>query len=164
MILDRSGNLWLNVGAGTPGTWRKLSGPATAGAFHAVAPGRVYDSRVAAPVGLVGSLGNLQNRTISLADKRDATTGAVVTANFVPAGATAVTANLTVVNTIGSGFLTVNPGGTITTDTAAINWSDTGQILNNGLNLTLNALRQVTVICGGGGSTDFVIDVSGYYL
>ena len=28
----------------------------------------------------------------------------------------------------------------------------------------LNPLRQVTVICGGGGSTDFVIDVSGYYL
>lgn len=164
MILDGGGNLWLNVGSGTPGTWRKLSGPATAGAFHAIAPGRVYDSRVSAPVGLVGSLGNLQNRTISLADKRDPTTGAVVTANLVPAGATAVTANLTVVNTIGSGFLTVNPGGTITTDTAAINWSETGQILNNGLNLTLNPLRQVTVICGGGGSTDFVIDVSGYYL
>ena len=43
----------------------------------------------------------------------------------------------------------------------AINWSATGQILNNGLNLTLNALREITVICGGGGSTDFVIDVSG---
>ncbi|MGD9700862.1 MAG: hypothetical protein AB7Q42_02810 [Acidimicrobiia bacterium] len=164
VIIDSAGDLWLNVVAGTPGTWRKLSGPTTAGAYHAITPGRVYDSRVAEPAGLVGTLGNLQNRTISLADKRDPVTGNVVTANFVPAGATAVTANLTVVNTTGSGFLTVNPGGIITTDTAAINWSGTGQILNNGLNLTLNATRQVTVICGGGGSTDFVIDVSGYYL
>ena len=34
------------VRSGLPaGTWRKLTGPATAGSFHAVSPSRVYDSR-----------------------------------------------------------------------------------------------------------------------
>ena len=160
------GDLWWCVVAGTPGTWRKLSGPGAAGSFHALTPGRVYDSRLAQPAGSVGSLAAPQNRTISVADRRDLTTGAVDVANFVPAGATAITANVTVVSTIGAGFLAINPGGNTTVGAAAINWSEAGQILNNGLNLTINATRQVTVICGGtgGAATQFVIDVTGYFL
>jgi hypothetical protein len=29
--------------------------------------------------------------------------------------------------------------------------------------LTVNAVRELTVICGGGGATHFVIDVTGYF-
>lgn len=162
--IDTNGDVWLCTAAGTPGTWRKLSGPATAGAYHPVTPGRVYDSRVANPSGLVGILASGAKRTISLADRRDFTTGASELTNFVPAGATAVTANVTVVDTVGAGFVTLNPGGTTTATTAGINWSASGQILNNGQNLTLDAARQVTLVCGGGGSTHVVIDVTGYYL
>lgn len=164
MIVDSTGDLWLCTAAGTPGTWRKLAGAMTAGAYHAIAPSRVYDSRLGEPAGNVGIMGNNTNRTVSVADSRNLETGAVVTAGIVPAGATAVSANIAVDGTVGSGFLTINPGGDTEIRAAAINWSETGQILNNGLNLTLNATREVTVICGGGGQTHVVIDITGYYL
>jgi hypothetical protein len=162
IVCDSAGDVWLCVAAGTPGTFRKIGGAATAGAFHALAPGRVYDSRAAAPS--QGTIAGGQNRTISVADKRDPATGAVTTANFVPAGATAVAANVTVVSQTGAGFLTLNPGGTTAVESSTINWSAAGQILANGVILTLNANRELTVVAGGGGSTDFLIDISGYYL
>ena len=89
-----------------------------------------------------------------------------VQANFVPAGATAISANVTVVETVQSGFLAVNPGGNAIVNAATVNWYESGQILNNGVMLTLNANREITVIAGGiaGASTHFVIDVNGYFL
>ncbi|MCU1365846.1 MAG: hypothetical protein JWL72_1023 [Ilumatobacteraceae bacterium] len=158
------GDLYFCVAAGSPGTWRKITGPGVAGGFHALTPGRVYDSRQTLP--LPGVLGSGSNRTISVADRRDATltTGAVVQANFVPAGATAVAANVTITGTKGGGFLVVNPGGNTTVGASTINWSADGQNLANGVILTLDASRQLTIIAGGGGSTDFIIDISGYYL
>ena len=158
------GDLWWCVVAGTPGTWRKIGGPGVAGSFHAVTPGRVYDSRQTLPS--PGVLAAPSNRTISVADRRDAnlTTGAVIAANFVPAGATAVTANVTVTQTTGAGYLAVNPGGNTTVGASTINWSGNNLDIANGVNLTLDASRQLTVIAGGGGSTHFIIDIMGYYL
>ena len=158
------GDLWFCVAAGTPGTWRKITGPAVAGAFHALTPGRVYDSRQTLPT--PGALGSGSNRTLSVADRRDAnaTTGAVVQADFVPAGATAIAANVTVTGTIGGGFLVCNPGGVTTVGASTINWSAAGQTLANGVILTLDATRKITVVAGGGGATDFIIDVTGYFL
>ena len=160
VICDATGNVWSCVVAGTPGTFRKITGATVAGAFHALAPGRVYDSRK--PLPLQGTLGDTQNRTISVSDKRDANTGAVTLANFVPAGATAVTANITVVTVSPGGFLTVNPGGSTAQDSSTINWFGSGQILANGVTLTLNATRQLTIVCAG--ATDFIVDISGYFL
>ena len=82
---DGDGNLWFCVADGTPGIWRKLAGPDAAGAFHPLPPGRVYDSREAAPG--PGELASGQSRTISVADRRNVAGGSVATANFVPAGA-----------------------------------------------------------------------------
>ncbi|MBI5088189.1 MAG: hypothetical protein HZB15_04830 [Actinobacteria bacterium] len=146
---------------GNPGAWRKLSGPGVAGAFHAVTPGRVYDSRVANPS--PGILDNNQRRTISVASRRELVNGDVVESDFVPAGATAVACNVGVVDTQRSGFLTINPGGINEINSASINWSASGQILNNGVMLTLNVDRELTVICGGGGATNFVLDITGYF-
>jgi hypothetical protein len=158
---DSNGDLWYCFAGGTPGSWRKLAGAGTAGSFHAVTPFRVYDSR--APQPAQGQITAGQNRTISVADSRDITTGVVVTANAVPAGATAIACNLTVVNTANGGFLTVNPGGVVTVGAASVNWSASGQVLNNGIIAAINAAtRQVTVVCGAG-TTDFVLDVTGYY-
>ena len=163
LVCDLDGNLWGCTVAGTPGTWRKITGAAAAGAFHALSPGRVFDSRAAQPA--QGPIARPQTRTISVADKRDPTTGAVTLANFVPAGATAVAANVTVVSIAGSGFLTMNPGGNTAVESSTINWSAAGQILANGVILTLNTTRQLTVVAGGaGGSTEFLVDVTGYFL
>jgi hypothetical protein len=158
---DSAGNHWVCVASGSPGTWRKLAGPATAGAFHALTPSRVYDSRAAAPA--PGTLSSGGNRTISVANSRNEA-GTVVTTDFVPAGATAVAANITITNTVNSGFLTVNPGGTVTTLSSTINWFGTGQNLANGVTLTLNTNRELTIVAGGGGICDFIVDISGYYL
>lgn len=156
------GVLWYCVASGTPGTWRTLSAPTAAGAFYAVTPSRAYDSRVGTyPQN--GSLGGSQNRTLSVANSYDAY-GVLLTTNFVPAGATAVMANITIVETVGSGFLTVNPGGVTTANSSTINWSTSGQILANGIALTLNGSRQVTVVNGSAGSTQFLIDIVGYWL
>ncbi len=162
--MDANGDLWWCVAAGTPGTWRKLSGPSSAGAFHAVTPGRVYDSRVATP-GPIAPLAAGAERTVSVRDRRSTVDGSVTLADFVPAGATAIAANVTVVDTVGAGFLTANPGGVHDVNAATINWSASGQILNNGVILTLDAGRELNVIAGGGTgtATHFVIDVTGYY-
>jgi hypothetical protein len=137
-----------------------------AGGFHAISPTRVYDSRVPAPI--QGTITAGVNRTVSVAAGRDITTGAVVVGqeNIVPAGATAITCNVTVVNTVSAGFLALNPGGNLVVAAASVNWSASGQILNNGINATLNGSRELSVIAGGnaGALTDFVIDVTGYYL
>ena len=165
-VLDLDGNydLWFCVADGAPGTWRKISGPATAGAFHAVTPGRVYDSRLAMP-GPATPLSLGVTRTISVAGRRDITTGEVVQTDFVAAGATAIACNVTVVSTTGAGFLVGNPGGVTTIGAATINWSTSGQILNNGVILTLNGARELTLVAGGssGSSAHVVIDVTGYY-
>ncbi len=161
IVVDSAGVIWFCVAAGTPGTWRMLSGPSTAGAFTPLTPGRVYDSRLAT-YSPNGALGSGQNRTISVANSYD-TNGTLVTTNFVPIGATAVFANVTVVGTTGDGWLAINPGGTTAVSASSINWSASGQILANGISLKLNATRQITVVNGSPGSTNFIIDILGYY-
>ena len=163
-IENVDGDLWYCVSGGTPGQWRKLSGPSAAGAFHAIAPARAYDSRSPEPAPGLLTLG--VPRTVSLAAARDLDTGATVNPNLVPAGATAVLANVTVANTAGAGFLTINPGTAANISSSTINWSSSGQILNNGVSLTLGGDRQVTIVPGGsvGSATDVIIDITGYFL
>ena len=160
--IDLNLDLWLCVEDGSPGKWRKIVGRGTAGAFHAITPARVYDSRQALPT--PGILNTGQNRTISVKDSRNVNGGAVVETNTVPAGATAVAANITVVGTVGTGFLSVNPGGITAITASTINWFGGGQILANGVSLTLNSNRELTIVCDGGGSTHFIVDIAGYYL
>ena len=62
-----------------------------------------------------------------------------------------------------AGFLTVNPGTETAITSSAINWSAGGQILTTGSLVAISAERQITVIAGGGGTTDFLVDVVGYY-
>lgn len=160
---DTNGDLWLCTVAGSPGTWRKIAGPASAGAYHAVSPGRVYDSRLHAlnhaPISNTNG-----PYTLGTSARADALTGVYVQSNFVPPGSTAITANVTITGTTGSGFLVVNPGGVGTVNASTINWFGAGQTLANGVSLTLGGDRQLTVVLGGVGSTHFIIDVTGYYL
>lgn len=160
---DSNGDLWYCTVAGTPGTWRKLTGPSAAGSFHALTPGRVYDSRFSS-YAQHGVLENSQHRTISVADSYDPSTGVLVTSSFVPAGAVAVFANVTVTNTINYGWLAINPGGDTAVRASAINWTASGLTIANGISLTLDGARQITVVNESGGSADFIVDITGYYL
>lgn len=164
VICDSTGDMWACVTSGAPGVWRKIAGATSAGAFHPLAPSRVYDSRAAAPT--LGAITVGQNRLISVASKRDTVTGAITVADIVPAGATAIAVNVTVANTVAGGFVTINPGNIVTTDGATVNWFASGQILNNGVIVKLNESRQVTAVVGGTATTktDLILDVTGYFL
>jgi hypothetical protein len=162
LVVDANGGLYFCRVAGSPGTWATLAGATPAAVLHLVTPTRVYDSRVGQPA--PGRLDTGATRTISIADGRSVSDGAVTVPNLVPPGATAIAYNFTIANTLASGFLTLNPGGNTLVTSSAINWSAAGQILTTGSVVAINASRQVTVIAGGPGSTDFLLDVVGYYL
>jgi hypothetical protein len=94
-LRDGAGNLWACVVGGTPGTFRKLAGPAAAGQLHFVTPTRIYDSRPGfAPQGGEGPFGNGTNRLIN-------------TSAWVPAGATSVVVSVSVFDIGGDGFLSL---------------------------------------------------------
>ena len=159
---DAAGNLWYSPASGV---YRKLAGTATSGSFHPISPVRVYDSRLPLPTPAPGKLLTGTNRVVSVKDGRDINTGAVTSADAVPAGATALAYNITITNTEASGgFLSVVPGDIATFSTSVINWFGPNQDLANGLIGKLDANRQIKVFCGGAGNTHFIIDVSGYFL
>lgn len=161
-LLSDSGaaSLWFCSAPGAPGVWQKLAGPFTAGAFHAIEPKRVYDSR--SPLPTPGKIAAGANRVVSLADGRNLATGAVERAGLVPDGATAVTYNLTVAGTEGSGFVAVSPGGAATFGASTINWGAANSTVANAGVVKLDPSRQVKVFAEGS-ATHVIIDITGYY-
>ena len=160
VLMDSNKVFWVCIAAGVPGTWRSFAAPTAAGAMYPITPGRAYDSRKPS----VSPLATGQTRTVSVATKYDINGNSL--GELVPAGATAIAYNLTVVGTVGSnGYLAINEGGNSTVSASIINWSAAGLTLANSSLVKLNANRQITVICGGTAtSCNFIIDVVGYYL
>lgn len=160
---DATGTLWYSVAAGSPGTWRAVAGPSTAGAFHAVDPIRVFDSRAASPS--PGPLAAGTTRTISVADGRSLDTGAVSVRDVVPAGATAVAVNLTITETKSSGYLALAPGSATTLGASSINWWADGITIANGLVVKLDGDRKLKVFCAGAATCEshVIVDVQGYW-
>ncbi|MCU1394212.1 MAG: hypothetical protein JWM34_2640 [Ilumatobacteraceae bacterium] len=161
IVGDQAGNLYSCVEAGSPGKWRQINA-VIAPQFHAVTPFRACDTRAGTPSPGVVSAADV--RQISIADARDLNTGAVTTANSVPAGATAITFNLTITDTGGAGFLAVTGGDATAYTASTINWTAAKQQIANGGVTPVNAARQIKVWHGGGGATHFIVDVTGYYL
>jgi hypothetical protein len=148
---DQDGTLWICTAAGTPGTWREIAGPTTAGAFHAIAPRRVYDSRPN------DRLAPGADRTVSVANSTDGTV------DVVPVGATAVSLTVTVTGTEGAGgFVAVRPAGTGYNGTSSVNWFGPGQNLATTVITGVDADRQI-VLRAGEQYTHIVVDVTGFY-
>lgn len=123
-----------------------VASPSTSALHLLAAPERVYDSRNGD-----GPLSGGQTRTVNLG----ASTGGEV---FLE-GQAGVMLNVTVVNTVGAGFLSLYSAAVATPPgSSSVNWSASGQILAN---MTMVAIDQgsVKITAGGGGSTDIVIDV-----
>lgn len=142
-VEDSSGNLWVCVGAGSPGSWRKLAGPASTGAFH-VLPStiRTYDSR--------SSDGALSGGSRTL------------TMSGVPNGSSAVTVSLTATGTSGAGYLALYKAGISYPGNSNLNWWSAGQTMAVTTVCAVNSASQL-VVRGTGGSTQVIIDVIGYY-
>ena len=152
---DTSSALWFCTNGGTPGTWRKLAGPDTAGAFH-VLPStiRVYDSRPGDPPLTVqkGTVGGDETRAI------DCKLG-----GGVPAGATAVVVNLTIVGTSNSGFIALHKNGLPWPGNSSINWGAANTVLANSAVVAVDSQARIAATCSAGSFTHVIIDVIGYY-
>lgn len=156
IIEDGNADLWLCVGAGTPGTFRKLAGPATAGAFHPlIAPVRVYDSRAGYPPAAVVK-GQLSNGAFRVVDAKANGSG-------LPAGATAALVNLTVTKTSTAGFVALYRNGIAWPGTSTINWDHADQTTANMAVVALDASALFRAYASLGSACDFLVDVIGYW-
>src|SRR5829696_6974213 len=119
-------------------------------------PIRLYDSRTPHIGGTTrnGPISGGQNRPISIEIGNDDEPVEL------PVGEVrAAMINLTITETVGAGFLAVgdpSPSGGRTTSN--INWSEPGQTLAN-LAITTLFEGNLTIFAGGGGSTNFIVDL-----
>ena len=112
--------------------------------FVPVDPARVYDSRVGDD-----PIAADESRTVDVS-------------TMVPVGATGVVYTLTVTQTTDAGHLAVGLPGQAKPATSVINWFATGQSIANTATGALDANLALDVFAGGG-PTQFVVDVVGYY-
>lgn len=156
IALDVNHDLWLCTRAGTPGTWRRLGGGSTAGALVLLTtPVRVYDSRPNNPPN-IGTKTPIANGTTRVIDTKANSSG-------VPAGATGVLVNLTVVNTSASGFLAAYKAGAPVPNASSINWFTTGEIVANTTVVACDTNAQIALYVPPNSSTDVLVDIIGYY-
>ena len=157
LVHDAAGDLWFCVGAGSPGSWRKVAGPSTSGQLHLLgSPVRCYDSRDGySPSGVVKGVVSSPR----LVDCRVTPDGA---AAVVPADALGLVVNVTAVDTTGAGYLAVYPGGTTFPGTSLLNYA-VGDTVANSTSVGCGAGATLTVRCGGGGVGHVIVDVMGYY-
>jgi hypothetical protein len=141
LVRSADGALFFCHAGGTPGSWVQLSNTL----ITLVPSVRAYDSRSSG-----GPLGSGE-RAVSLA-------------SAIPAGAATALINLTIADTVGAGFLGVFKNGTSWPGTSNINWYSSNQIVANNATVAVDSSRNMKVHAGGPGSTDFIVDVMGYYL
>ncbi len=137
-----------------------------AGLYVPISPYRTWDSRDFVDGKLI-SLNDANGQAIALDILVDQD-GILA----IPETATAITYNVTIVNQTSAGFLTVSsvlqpPSEAIRTST--VNWSGPGGAIANGSAVAVNVFEgepgYIGVMVGGpGATTDFIIDVTGYYI
>ena len=158
------------LGAGGLAVVRATSGSSSASSFVPVAPVRVLDTRsdlglVEVTDGVAGTLkvtGSIPTATSS---------GGVVNAVVVPAGATAVVLNVTAVNPTSGGYVSLRPGDATGAPTVSTLNVTAGGTFPNGATITIPTTgtyagqiqvwyeAEYTTV----GSTELLIDIAGYY-
>lgn len=131
-----------NVILDLTGTFAPTSEGATGAQFHPVDPVRAYDSRSAAGPLLAG-----ESRLNELP---------------VPDDAVAVAVNTTITGTRGRGFLSVTRPVFSTPSTSTLNWYTSPTTRANGSVITTDGDSARTYV-GGTDSTQYVLDLSGYF-
>ena len=148
------GAVYVAATAGTVNLVVDISGYFTAGGgaqYHTLSPARILDSRIAQ--GLAGPVPCLIPQTLQ-----------VTGTGGVPAGASAVTANLTVTGQTARGFVAAGP--TISPDSPFSNLNfPTGDNRANGLLVPLSGTGSLQLVYGAttGSTAQLLLDISGYY-
>ena len=151
--------------AGLIATFTATDGQPPATQYYGLpTPIRVYDSRTGTGPAATGDgvIASGSTRTVSLLQGYASPT-ATVKVGAVPAGATSAMVNVTIDGTTATGFLTAYAGNATQPATSGINWFGTGQILANLSVVALAPDGTIKVTAGGGGTTQVIVDVVGYY-
>jgi len=120
--------------------------------YATVAPVRVLDTRAGIGIGLTGKFSANTPRTLSIAGDHG-----------IPADATAVTANVTVVGQTTGGYLSVTPTSTASPSTSTMNFP-VADVRANGLTAPLNGSGDLSIVYkASGGTADVLLDITGYY-
>lgn len=123
----------------------------TGATYEPITASRVLDSRFG--VGLAGKFLVNEPRTFQ-----------VTGPGGVPAGAVAVTGNLTVVGQSKPGYVSLTPTPQANPPTSTINFP-VGDTRANGVTVPLSAAGKLSAVYkASGGSTDLIFDVTGYYV
>ncbi|MHB8264262.1 MAG: protease pro-enzyme activation domain-containing protein [Acidimicrobiales bacterium] len=139
----------------------------TGGTFTPSSPVRICDTRSTSSVrgsdvagGVSGQCAN-SGASLNPADtSSDPMTVQVTGIAGIPAGAKAVVANVTVVSTAGSGYLTVWAAGATQPNTSNVNWTK-GQDIPDMVVSSLSSSGQIEVYASAGANV--IIDVVGWY-
>jgi hypothetical protein len=124
----------------------------TGATYNALAPVRVLDSRNG-----TGLTGPVPVKTVKKFD--------VAGVGGIPANATAVSGNFTVVGQTAAGFATLGPSVTTTPTTSTINFP-AGDVRANGITVRLAGDGSLSLVYSAvaGKTSNFLFDVTGYYL
>ena len=120
--------------------------PTAPGAFKAISPSRLLDTRNSSAVG--------PDSSVSFQ---------VGGASGIPANAASVVFNLTVADAKSFGFITAHASGTSRPNASNVNFS-AGQIVPNAVTVPVGADGKVTLFNRSSGTVQLIADVSGYYL
>ena len=120
-------------------------------------PYRTMDTRIVGGDPLAG--GNAEYFTV-LTDMDDV--------QRIPVEAVAVTYNLTVAQTVGSGYIAIYPADIDWPGTSAINWSTSGVAIANGGTIALGDFQETVgaveiLLNPPGSSAHYILDITGYY-
>ncbi len=138
---DKAAHLIADVaGYYLPGT------PTATGAFKAVGPTRILDTRDSSPAAT--------KSTVSFQ---------VAGARGIPAGALAAVFNLTVTSPRSFGFVTAYPSGTTLPTASNLNFA-TGQTVPNLVSVPLGSDGKVTLYNQSSNSAQLIADLAGYFL
>ena len=148
---------------------RATGGSSSASSFVPVAPVRVLDTR--SDLGLVEVTDGVAGTLKVTGSIPTATSNGVVNAVVVPAGATAVVLNVTVVNPTSGGYVSLRPGDAYGAPTVSTLNVTAGGTFPNGATITIPTTgtyagqiqvwyeAEYTTV----GSTELLIDIAGYY-
>jgi hypothetical protein len=160
LYLDSEAVLWICTNAGDPGTWTRVaagpSGYVQGASCLLPTPIRIFDSRVAdppaAPSRASGPIGTGVTQGLQI-------TGVEVGGHGVPDGAVAVIGNVTGVNAVGTGYLTLFPAGVSRPTASSLNYLASSPICN-GVTVALSSAGAIDVYAAT--SVDVIFDVTGF--
>jgi hypothetical protein len=150
VFVDSLGRHFLCVAAGTPGTWVRPG-------LNPITPLRVCDTRAGTgtPYSTGAKLGPGANLEVEAA-------GVPIADYPVPAGATAIIANLTVTGATATSHLTVYPANVPRPTASNINFVS-GQTIANQVTVGLDTDGRIRVY-NNAGSTHVIIDIAGFFF